>query len=119
MSGRGRQRKSRQALETAISWFLLACALDVTLTHILLHQSAAGHTTVTFVESNPLARHVLQRWGLPGMIVFKAVLSLLVAAIAVIVHFRRPLVARGLLYGGTLVVGTVVVYSVRLLLQHR
>jgi len=119
MSGRGRQRKSRQALETAISWFLLACALDVAMTHILLHQSAAGNTTVTFVESNPLARHVLHRWGLMGMVLFKASLSLLVAGIAVVVHPYRPLVARGLLYGGTLVVGTVVVYSMRLLLLHR
>jgi len=119
MSGRGRQRKSRQALETAISWFLLACALDVAMTHILLHQSAAGNTTVTFVESNPLARHVLHRWGLMGMVLFKASLSLLVAGIAVVVHTRRPWLALGLLYSGTAVVGTVVVYSVRLLLQHR
>ena len=119
MSSRGRQRKSRQALETAISWFLLACALDVAMTHILLHQSAAGNTTVTFVESNPLARQILHRWGLMGMVLFKAVLSLLVAGIAVVVHPHRPLVARGLLYGGTLVVGTVVVYSMRLLLLHR
>jgi|LauGreDrversion4_2_1035121.scaffolds.fasta_scaffold03990_7 hypothetical protein len=119
MSGRGRQRKSRQALETAISWFLLACALDVAMTHILLHQSAAGNTTVTFVESNPLARHVLHRWGLMGMVLFKASLSLLVAGIAVVVHTRRPWLALGLLYSGTTVVGTVVVYSVRLLLQHR
>ncbi|MEY4188294.1 MAG: hypothetical protein RIT02_3328 [Planctomycetota bacterium] len=119
MSGRGRQRKSRQALETAISWFLLACALDVAMTHILLHQSAAGNTTVTFVESNPLARHILHRWGLMGMVLFKASLSLLVAGIAVVVHTRRPWLALGLLYSGTTVVGTVVVYSVRLLLQHR
>lgn len=54
-----------------------------------------------------------------GMVMFKAVLSLLVAGIAVVVHPHRPLVARGLLYGGTLVVGTVVVYSMRLLLLHR
>jgi len=119
MSGRRPARRKRQVLETAISWFLLACTLDVVMTHILLQQSAAGHTSVTFVESNPLARHVLNRWGLPGMIVFKASLSLLVAVIALIVHFRRPWVALGLLYGGTAVVGTVVVYSVRLLLQHR
>ncbi len=113
------KKRSRFPLETEASWFLLACALDVVMTFLLLHLSASGHTTVRFVESNPLARWVIHHWGLPGMITFKAGLSVLVVGIAMVVYRVRPIVARLLLIGGTVVVAAVVVYSVRMMLLHR
>lgn len=113
------KKRSRFPLETEASWFLLACALDVVMTFLLLHMSASGNSTVRFVESNPLARWVIHQWGLPGMIVFKTGLSGLVVGIALIVYPVRPVVARLLLIGGTIVVTAVVVYSVRMMLLHR
>jgi hypothetical protein len=53
------------------------------------------------------------------MVIFKASSSLLVVAIALAIRPVRPLISRLLLLGGTLVVGAVVVYSVRLLILHR
>jgi hypothetical protein len=112
-------KRRRLPLETEVCWFLLVCALDVVFTHIALRLSAAGHTQLRFVESNPVARWVIHHWGLEGMVVFKASLSLLVVAIALGIRPLRPLTARLLLVGGTAVVGAVVVYSIRLLLLHR
>lgn len=113
------KRRRRLPLETEISWFLLVCALDVVFTHIALHLTSIGATQLNFVESNPLARWVIQSWGLRGMVIFKASSSLLVVAIALAIRPVRPLISRLLLLGGTLVVGAVVVYSVRLLILHR
>jgi len=113
------ENRSRFPLETEASWFLLACALDVVMTFLLLHMSASGHTTVRIVESNPLARWAIHQWGLPGMIVFKTGLSVLVVGIAMAVYRVRPVVARLLLVGGAMVVTAVVVYSVRMMLLHR
>ncbi|MFM7040276.1 MAG: DUF5658 family protein [Planctomycetaceae bacterium] len=118
-ASRKSKRRRRLPLETEISWFLLVCALDVVFTHIALHLTSIGATQLNFVESNPLARWVIQNWGLRGMVVFKASSSLLVVAIALAIRPVRPLVSRLLLLGGTLVVGVVVVYSVRLLILHR
>ncbi|MFM7055707.1 MAG: DUF5658 family protein [Planctomycetota bacterium] len=112
-------RRQRRSLETEISWFFLVCALDVVFTHIALHLSSIGATQLTFVESNPLARFVIENWGLRGMVVFKASSALVVVAIALLIRPHRPLVSRLLLLGGTTVVGAVVVYTVRLLLLHR
>jgi hypothetical protein len=113
------KHRRRLPLESEICWFLLVCALDVVFTHIALRQSAAGMTQATFVESNPIARRVIQNWGLTGMVIFKGSLSLLVVAIALIIRHARPVTARLLLLGGTAAVAAVVIYSLRLLLLHR
>lgn len=113
------KHRRRLPLESEICWFLLVCALDVVFTHIALRQSASGMTQVTFVESNPLARWVIENWGLAGMVIFKGSLSLLVVAVAITIRNARPVTAKLLLMGGTVAVAAVVVYSLRLLLQHR
>jgi len=112
-------KQRRWPLENAVSWFLLASAMDVVMTHIVLHFSATGQTSANFVESNPVARWVIGQWGLYGMALFKGVMSLLVVVIANVVWRARPLLAAALLWTGTVIVGSVVVYSIRLLLQHR
>ena len=105
--------------ETEISWFVLASALDVAMTFIVLHYSRSGFTHGTIVESNPVARWFINQWGFVGMAGFKLTLTLIVVVIAEFVGRQRPGVARGLLIGGTIVVGYVVVHSIRILLAQR
>lgn len=119
LASRKARRRGRPPLETEIAWFLLVSALDVVFTHIALHLSSIGATQLNFVESNPIARWVIENYGVRGMVVFKASSSLLVVGIALGIRPFRPLVSRLLLLGGTIVVGAVVVYTVRLLLLHR
>jgi hypothetical protein len=71
------------------------------------------------VESNPVAQWVLARWGVQGMAIFKLIMTALVVTIAEFVGRTRPIVAQALLWGGTAVVGSVVVYTVRLLFRHQ
>lgn len=112
---RRRKQKSRLLFETEISWFVLAGAMDVFMTFIILRFSAEGRTQNLMVESNPLARWILGHWGLRGMVLFKVAMVVLVAGIAEFVGRSRPAVGRALLVGGTIVVATVVIYSMRLL----
>ncbi|MCX7386646.1 MAG: hypothetical protein DWI22_05960 [Planctomycetota bacterium] len=105
--------------ETEVSWFVLASALDVALTFLVLHYSNSGMTQGTFVESNPLAQWFISHWGFRGMVGYKLVMTLIVVVIAEFVGRQKPVVARMLLWGGTIVVGVVVIHSVRLLLAHR
>ena len=105
--------------ETEISWFVLAGTLDVVMTFLVLRLSADGQTRSTFIESNPVAQWVLARWGIQGLVAFKFLLTALVVVIAEVVGVVRPQLARALLWGGTLVVGAVVAYTMRLLVLHR
>lgn len=105
--------------ETEISWFVLVSVLDIVMTFLALRFSAEGRTTGTIVESNPVAHWFLARWGIQGMALFKLAMTALVVVIAEVVGRVRPVVARLLLWGGTLVVGAVVVYTIRILFVHR
>ena len=88
------------------------------MTYVILRYSAEGRTQNVLIEGNPIARWVLHGWGIRGMVIFKFAMIALVAAIAETVGRTRPNVGRNLLIFGTLVVGGVVIYSLRLLLQH-
>jgi Domain of unknown function (DUF5658) len=112
-------RRRLLRFETEVSWFVLACVLDVAVTFLSLRYSAVGQTRSTLVESNPVARWFLNHWGFAGMAAFKGAMTMLVVVIAEVVGRTRPLVARLLLTGGTMVVAAVVVYSARLLWLHR
>lgn len=105
--------------ETEISWFVLAGALDVVMTFLLLRFSAEGQTRSKIIESNPVAQWVLARWGMPGLVSFKIFMTALVVVIAEFIGAVRPQLARTLLWGGTLIVGAVVAYSMRMLVLHR
>ncbi len=105
--------------ETEVSWFVLASALDVALTFLVLHYSNNDLTRGTFVESNPIAQWFISHWGFRGMAGYKLLMTLIVVVIAEFVGRQKPLVARMLLWGGTFVVASVVMHSVRLLLAHR
>ena len=111
--------RRRMLFETEVSWFVLASALDVALTFLVLHYSNNDLTHGTFVESNPIAQWFISHWGLRGMAGYKLLMTLIVVVIAEFVGRQKPLVARMLLWGGTIVVAIVVIHSVRLLLAHR
>ena len=93
--------------------FVLVSTLDVFMTYVLLRQPGGQ-----FVESNPIARYFIYGWGVKGMVGFKLSMTALVCVISQIVVRRRPLVAKWLLNGATLVVAGVVIYSLTLLLRH-
>ena len=105
--------------ETEISWFVLASVLDIAMTFLALRFSAQGQTRGTFIESNPVAQWVMSQWGIQGMVVFKLVMTTIVVVIAEVVGSVRPIVARALLWGGTIVISSVVIYTIRLLFLHR
>jgi hypothetical protein len=99
-------------LEHETALFLLVCALDLFMTYVLLRRGG-------FRESNPVADWFLMRWGFPGMIVFKFATAAVVTVIAQVVAEKRVRTARWLLRFGTLIVGSVVVYSLVLFLRQR
>lgn len=101
------------ACQQEMTRFVMASTLDVFMTYILLRQPGGQ-----FVESNPIARYFIYGWGVKGMVGFKLAMTALVCIIAQIVHHRRPLVAKWLLNGATLVVAAVVIYSLTLMLKH-
>ena len=84
--------------------FVLLNILDLMLTMKLLR-------TGSFYESNPVANYFLFSGGPLGMIVYKgAVVSMTLIAISLLARFRRG-IARTILNFGSVVFGSVVVYS--------
>lgn len=100
-------------LEFETFLFLFASFMDVFMTHTLLNHEAA-----VFVESNPIARAVLDAWGFVGMVCFKLIFSLIVIVNAQVIARQRILTARRLYLGSTALVGCVVMYSVYLMIAH-
>lgn len=113
-----KRRQSSLLYETELSWFILVGALDVFMTYLILRYSAEGRTQNRLIEGNPVARWVLQTWGIRGMVTFKFIMVAIVAVIAEAVGRKRPHVGRNLLRFGTLVVGGVVIYSLMLLKRN-
>lgn len=102
-------RQGKLLLETETCWFVLASALDLIVTYILL-----SHPVVRFVESNPVALFFLNHWGIKGLLGFKlAVVTFVVVLCQIIAHHNKRL-ARRVLFAGTAIVAGVVVYSVLL-----
>ena len=97
-------------LERETSWFILVNALDVFMTFILLYLE-------DFRESNLIANLVLEKWGITGMVYFKFGLVALITVIAQVAARKRLALGRWLLNFGTLVTGSVVVYSSYLLIR--
>lgn len=90
--------------------YVFVSSLDLFMTYIMLSQG--------FMEANPVARYFIAGWGAKGMVYFKFSMVAFVCVLAQIIARYRPRAARWLLLGATLVVAIVVVYSLRLLLQH-
>ena len=98
---------SRQLpLETETCFFILASALDVLMTYLLLSHGPE------FQESNQIAAFFLTRFGFKGMVYFKFALVAFVTVIAQVIAKSRPRTARWLLIVGTAATAAVVIYSV-------
>lgn len=98
---------SRQLpLETETCFFILASALDVLMTYLLLSHGPE------FQESNQIAAFFLARFGFKGMVYFKFALVAFVTVIAQVIAKSRPRTARWLLIVGTAATAAVVIYSV-------
>ena len=96
--------------------FCIVSFLDVAMTLGLLLRRDPGFQ---FVESNPIAAYFLNRWGIEGLAGFKAAMTALVCVIVQIVARKNPALARTLLALTTLIVLTVVSYSVWLNFRHQ
>jgi hypothetical protein len=96
-------------LESETAWFVLASALDFAMTYIMLH-----HQEVHFVESNPIALFFMNHWGIKGLLLFKFSVVMFVAVICQIIARQNLQLGRRVLFVGTAIVASVVVYSVLL-----
>ena len=105
-------------LERETTWFILVSALDVFVTYLALRFSADHKTQSVLVEANPIAKYFFDGRNVQGLVYFKFAMVAVVAVIAQVIATKRKRVARWLLIGATALVGTVVVYSLRLLLEN-
>ena len=96
--------RERLPLETETAVFILVNVLDIFMTYLLL--VGGGHR-----EANPIARYFLDGWGVKGIVLYKLANVALVCVIAQVVARVSERTARRLLVGLTLVVATVVAYS--------
>jgi uncharacterized membrane protein len=95
--------------------YVLLSAVDLLATYFLLRQNIQN---LEFVESNPVARFFLDRWGIKGMIYFKFAMVALVCVVTQVIARRRPRTARLLLWFAIAVMFYVLIYSVRLYQAH-
>lgn len=63
-------------------WFVFVSALDLMMTWVVLHFGGQ--------EVNALADYILDRWALPGMVVYKFTLVVFVILICEVVGHYRP-----------------------------
>ena len=92
------------------TWLVVLSIFDILMTYALLRQG------FHFYESNPVAQWWFTRWNMAGMTVFK---FLAVAVVSCeVVERRRPGLGRAVLSLGIVAVGAVLVYSVRLFVNH-
>ncbi|MEM7316896.1 MAG: DUF5658 family protein, partial [Planctomycetota bacterium] len=99
-------------LESETNFFILANALDVYLTYLLLRTHA-------FRESNEIANRILNQFGFNGMIAFKFGMVAFVCVVTQIIATKRLNTARFVLYLGIVIVLGVVIYSANLYYQYR
>ena len=116
---RGGLFTSKLPLETETTRFILANALDLFMTFLLLYFSNRGWLQKNVFESNAIANYFLSRWGTKGLVFFKFGLVALVVVIAQIVARKRLDTARWLLNLGAIFVAGVVVYSLFIMLRYR
>ena len=105
-------------LEKETGLFIMASALDLFMTYLLLVYSGGPDGEVTFYESNPLARYFYDRWDHYGLVCFKFGIVAFVAVNAQIIAAKRPRAAQLLLNFATVLVACVVIYSFSLLVRN-
>lgn len=77
----------------AYVWFVFLAALDVMLTYLILHPVLfardLGMTESRGAETNALADWIIERWDVPGMVIFKFVLVVVVVVLCEIIGRRK------------------------------
>ncbi len=96
--------------QNAYLWFILFSAMDVMLTWKILARGG--------IELNPVARMVIDDWGLWGAIAFKFCLMLFVIVICEVVGRRRERTGRWLARIAVGISACPVAYSLWLLVYH-
>jgi hypothetical protein len=91
-------------------WFVFISTLDLLLTWIVLYLGGR--------EANTVANEILNRFGLPGLIVFKFALVVIVVMICEFVGRRREESARLLLSVGIMITCLPVVLAMILIAFH-
>ncbi|MDG2134335.1 MAG: DUF5658 family protein [Phycisphaerales bacterium] len=91
-------------------WLLFVSSLDIMLTWVILRDGGS--------EVNPVARLVIDTWGLNGAILFKFGLILFVIVACEVIARTRPHVALLLIWFGVLISSFPPVWSVTLLVMH-
>lgn len=92
-------------------WFVFVSSLDIMLTWAILRRDGE--------EVNPVARLVIDAWGLPGAIIFKFCLMLFVIVVCEWVGRQRDKVGIRLIRMGIFVSALPVAWSIILLAGHR
>ncbi len=92
-------------------WFVFVSTMDVMLTWAILSREGGS-------EVNPIARAVIDMWGLPGAIAFKFSLMLYVIIACEASGRKHDHVGRNLAYAAVIVSGLAVAYSLALLSYH-
>lgn len=104
-------------LETETAIYVLVSVLDYVMTYLLLN--AKGRGGVMFNESNPVAAYFLWGWGpKKGLLFYKLLVVAAVCVATQLIAVYRLRLARLVLVFGIVVTLWVVVYSVRLYLDH-
>lgn len=93
------------------AWFVLISALDVMLTWVILHLGGR--------EANALAARVILHFGLPGLVVYKFLLVIVVICICEFVGRRNAETARKLLSVGIMITCMPVVLALALMTLQR
>jgi hypothetical protein len=91
-------------------WLIFFSSLDIMLTWTILARGGR--------EVNPVARLVIDAWGLAGAILFKFALMMLVIIVCEVVARQRPPTATRLARLAVVISAVPVVYSLALLLAH-
>ena len=93
--------------QNAYAIFVFVSSMDIILTWVILYRGG--------LEVNPLARIVIEAWGLPGAIIFKVCLTVFVIVACEIVGRSSDLKGRLLVLAAILISGFPVVWSLTLL----
>ena len=91
-------------------WFILVSSMDIMLTWRILR--GGGH------EVNPVAKLVIDSWGLPGAILFKFALMLFVIVACEIIGRKQPHTGRILIIIAISISSLPVVWSFWLILYN-
>ena len=96
--------------QTGYVWFIFFSSLDIMLTWLIL--SKGGE------EVNPVAKLIIDSWGLAGAIGFKFALTLFVIVACEIIGRKRDRLGRNLIVFGIAVSASPVCWSLFLLAQN-